>query len=316
MNKHPGSNNCPACSYADFKRLGYDVPDYEYHVSYTPTLLYCSNCGLIRHKSIPNYNTLESFYPDDYLVYNKSFKEASNALYSKLKTNLYSMKAKKLSKYIGKTGNILDVGCANGAFLMSMKQFGNYGLYGLDIKNTGIDFKGNSIDFKEGYLEELEYPVNFFDAVNLDNVLEHVPDPVVFMKKVLTVLKPGGYIFGTTPNFRSIDRFVFRKYWGGFHMPRHIYVFNANNLEMFMTSMGISRTKFPITINAADWAVSIQNFMRRKHNNQEKYKRAAYFPVVTMILAPVAFLTSIFKFNGVMDFICINNGASDISVGK
>ncbi len=305
MKKQSESNNCPACYSQEFKPLEYDVPDYEYSVPYIPSLLRCEHCGLIRQKSLPDYNNLGSFYPDDYLVYNKSFKAASNALYSKLKNKLYSMKAKKVAKYIGRTGNILDIGCANGAFLLSMKQFGDYGLYGLDIKNTGMNFKENSIDFKEGFLEELEYPVNFFDAVIIDNVLEHVPDPVLFMKKVITVLKPGGYIFGTTPNFRSLDRFVFQKYWGGFHMPRHIYVFNANNLEMFMTNMGISKTNFPITANAADWAVSVQNFMRRKHNNQGKYKRAAYFAVVAMILAPVAFLTSIFKLNGVMDFICL-----------
>jgi len=305
MNKHSGSPKCPACSSADFKPLGYDIPDYEYRVPYTPKLLCCGNCGLIRHESIPNYETLGSFYPDDYLVYNKSFKEASNALYSKLKTNLYSMKAKKVAKHIGSSGNILDVGCANGAFLLSMKQYGNYGLYGLDIKNTGMNFDEHSIDFKEGHLEEIEYPDNFFDAIILDNVLEHVPDPVVFMDKIVSILKPGGYVFGTTPNFNSVDRFVFQQYWGGFHMPRHIYLFNADNLRMFMKNMGISEIKFPITANAADWAVSVQNFMRRKRKKQDRYRRAPYFPIVAMALAPVAFISSVFNMNGVMDFICI-----------
>jgi 2-polyprenyl-3-methyl-5-hydroxy-6-metoxy-1,4-benzoquinol methylase len=214
------------------------------------------------------------------------------------------MKAKKVAKYIGKTGNILDVGCANGAFLLSMKQFGNYGLYGLDIKNTGMGFKENAIDFQEGHLEELDYPDDFFDAIVMDNVLEHVPDPAVFMKKAVAILKPGGYIFGTTPNFRSIDRFVFRKYWGGFHMPRHLYVFDAKNLRMFMTKMGISAIRYPLTANAADWSVSVQNFFRRKKKRQGKYNRAPYFSIVAMLFAPIAFLSSAFNMNGVMDFIC------------
>lgn len=299
------------CLSSEFNHLEYDVPDYEYSVPYTPTLLRCEHCRLIRHKSLPDYDNLGSFYPDDYLVYNKSFKTASNALYSKLKNKLYSMKANKVAQYIGRTGNILDVGCANGAFLISMKQFGNYGLYGLDIKNTGINFKKHSIDFKEGCLEKLGYPVNFFDVVIIDNVLEHAPDPVSFMNKVISVLKPGGYIFGTTPNFRSVDRFVFRKYWGGFHMPRHIYVFNAHNLRMFMKKMGITDMKYPVTANAADWAVSVQNFLRRKQKKQGKYKRAPYFPIVTLALAPVAFITSIFNLNGVMDFICQKQVASN-----
>jgi SAM-dependent methyltransferase len=306
MNKLSENIICPACSGNDFSALGYIVDDYEYSVPYTPTLLRCQYCSLIRHKSLPSYDILGSFYPDDYLVYNKSFKAASNALYSRLKNKLYSMKARKVAKYIGRIGNILDIGCANGAFLLSMKQYGNYGLYGLDIKNTGVDFKENSINFEEGNLEELEYPANFFDAIIMDNVLEHVPDPIVFMKKVLSILKPGGYIFGTTPNFSSVDRFVFQRYWGGFHMPRHIYVFSAKNLKLFMKNMGIPHIKFPLNANAADWAVSVQNFIRKEIKKQGKYKRASYFPIVAILLAPVSFFTSIFNLNGVMDFICIN----------
>jgi 2-polyprenyl-3-methyl-5-hydroxy-6-metoxy-1,4-benzoquinol methylase len=304
MNKLPGNSRCPSCGSSDFKPLGYDVPDYEYHVDYIPTLLYCRGCGLIRHETLPGYDRLGALYPDDYLVYNASFKSASNALYSKLKNKLYSMRAQKVAKLIGPSGNILDIGCANGAFLLSMKQFGDYGLYGLDIKNTGVNFREHSIDFKEGHLEELEYPDRFFDALILDNVLEHVPDPALFMRKVVSILKPGGYVFGTTPNFNSLDRFVFKQYWGGFHMPRHLYLFNARNLKMFMTNMGISSTELPVSANAADWAVSVQNFMRRNKKKEGKYKRAPYFPIVAMMLAPVAFISSIFNLNGVMDFIC------------
>lgn len=304
MNKSSDNFSCPACRSGQFNKLDYKITDYEYRVPYTPVLVRCSNCGLVRHEDIPGYERLEDFYPDDYLVYNMSFKDASNALYSKLKNILYSMRAKKVAKLVGPSGNILDVGCANGAFLLSIKQFGNYGLYGLDIKDTGMNFEKQGINFKEGFLEELEYPDDFFDAIVLDNVLEHVPDPVLFMRKVVSILKPGGHVFGTTPNFNSLDRIVFQQYWGGFHMPRHLYLFNAQNLKMFMMNMGLSEMELPVSANAADWAVSVQNFMRRNTKNEGKYKRAQYFPIVAMMLAPVAFISSIFNLNGVMDFIC------------
>jgi hypothetical protein len=75
---------------------------------------------------------------------------------------------------------------------------------------------------------------------------------------------------------------------------------------MLMKNIGITETHFPITANAADWAVSAQNFMRRNKEKQAKYKRAAYFPIVAMMFAPIALISSIFKLNGVMDFVCAN----------
>ncbi len=296
--------SCPACGSKGFYQRYWDFVDYEYRVPFFPTLLQCRNCGLIRHEKIPRYDELKAFYPDDYLVYNESFRSGSNFLFSQLKKKLYEMRAKRVAKYIGPQGNMLDVGCANGAFLLSMKQFGNYSLHGLDIKNTGIDFKKHAIHFKEGPLEEIDYPGDFFDAVILDNLLEHVPDPVAFMNKARSILKPNGYIFGTTPNFNSIDRWIFGKYWGGFHMPRHIFLFNATNIRMFLENMGFVDIKLPPVSNAGDWAVSFQNYFRRKRKSHGKYKRGLYFPVVGLSLAPIAYLSSIFALNGVMDFIC------------
>lgn len=295
---------CPVCESNDFSKKYAGFPDFEYRVPVSVTLLQCCSCGLIRHEDLPTYSELGAFYPDDYLVYNESFRSGSNALFSLLKRVLYKIRAKRVRRFIGTSGNILDIGCANGAFLLSMKQIGEYGLYGLDIKRTGVDFEKQSINFKEGSFEALDYPKDFFDAVILDNLLEHVPDPVVFMEKVWVVLKPSGYVFGTTPNFDSIDRFVFGKYWGGFHMPRHLFLFSNQNLEMFLKRMDFGDIKFPITSNAGDWAVSFQNFFRRSRAKQGKYERGLYFPFVGLVFAPVAFISSFFKLNGVLDFIC------------
>jgi len=213
------------------------------------------------------------------------------------------MKAKRVVKYIGKSGNILDIGCANGAFLKSVRGLGEYNLYGLDIKDTGIDFKKESITFRKVAFEDMLYPYDYFNAIVLDNLIEHVPNPSIFLKKVLKVLKPGGYVFGTTPNFNSIDRIMFGKYWGGFHMPRHIYIFNHGNLEVLLRKTGFEKVRFPVTLNAGSWAVGVQNYCRRNKPRQKKYRRSLYFPIIGIGFAPIAFIGSMFNINGVMDFI-------------
>ena len=277
---------CPCCGSAEFVLLFDEMLDYEYRVPICPSLIECCSCGLIRHDKIPDMRELNRFYPKDYLVHIESFRVGSNMLFEMLKKILYKLRANKIHKILGSQGSVLDVGCANGAFLRSLKLYGQYELHGLDIKNTGIDFKEYGIIFREGVLEELEYPKNHFDAVVLDNLLEHVPEPKIFMDRVFSILKPGGYVFGTTPNFESLDRYLFGRYWGGFHMPRHISVFNPQNLRILLDASGFADIRFPITANAGNWAVSIQNYLRRSSDGKQSSRRGLYFPIIGMLFGP------------------------------
>jgi len=295
---------CPVCD-GDQYRLRYEAfVDYEYHVDIHPDILECISCGLLRHREQADNNRLRDFYPADYLVYNQSFKSVTGSFFATLKKMLYTGRARKMAAHIGGNAKVLDIGCANGALLSSLRERGNYDLYGIDIKNTGVDFASLGISFREGILEEACFESDYFDAIAMDNVIEHVSCLKSFITEVYRILKPGGWIFCTTPNHASLDRLVFHKYWGGFHMPRHTFLFNSSNIRLFLKKNGFDDIRLLPTFNAGDWAVSVQNFMRRNSGRQISYTRGAYFPVVGLLLAPVSFITSLFGFNGVMDLCC------------
>jgi SAM-dependent methyltransferase len=49
----------------------------------------------------------------------------------------------------------------------------------------------------------LPYPDAAFDLIVSMDVIEHVPDPVPWVKEALRVLRPGGVLYLTTPNYGS-----------------------------------------------------------------------------------------------------------------
>ena len=49
----------------------------------------------------------------------------------------------------------------------------------------------------------LPYPDSRFDAIISMDVVEHIIDPVPWLQEALRVLKPGGLLFLTTPNYAS-----------------------------------------------------------------------------------------------------------------
>ena len=99
---------------------------------------------------------------------------------------------------------LLDVGCGTGGFLAAARDQG--------FVARGIDFDVDSVvRARERYgLQDVEalsltehtarYPGLRFDVVTLFEVIEHVEDPVGFLREVRGVLRPGGHVALSTPN--------------------------------------------------------------------------------------------------------------------
>lgn len=104
---------------------------------------------------------------------------------------------------------VLDAGCGSGSFVHAMAQSGA-DAHGIEYVEEKVAewqarFPGDS-RVQRGDLEGLDHPEHSFDAVLLNEVLEHVPDDARALAEVHRVLKPGGTLIIFSPNrFHPIE---------------------------------------------------------------------------------------------------------------
>lgn len=116
-------------------------------------------------------------------------------------------------------GVVLDVGCGPGITVNHLVGQGCR-FYGVDISEEMInecrrEFGHlSSTRFSVGRIERTEFPNSFFDAVICMGVVEYLDDDLPAIREMARVLKPGGTLIVTLPNwaspFRMWRRWVFR----------------------------------------------------------------------------------------------------------
>jgi SAM-dependent methyltransferase len=99
-------------------------------------------------------------------------------------------------------GNFLDVGCGLGYFLDGIRQSSRWNVSGTEFSPEAVAFAREklNLDVRCGELASAGYPDAFFDYVHVCNVLEHVADPVGFLKECRRILRPGGTLYLCVPN--------------------------------------------------------------------------------------------------------------------
>ena len=102
---------------------------------------------------------------------------------------------------------ILDLGCGNGWFAERLSQFGD--VTGVDLAKDVIEraqIRAPHIRFLAGDVLTIPLPEHSFDVVVTMEVLGHLPDHHRFIQRIVSCLKPGGYLLMTTQNKFVLDR--------------------------------------------------------------------------------------------------------------
>lgn len=131
------------------------------------------------------------------------------------------------------TGRWLDVGCFNGNLLKTAQTDG-WQPFGTEISAPAAKFaRAQGIEVFEGALPAARFPDDFFDVVTMMDVIEHLDEPLTYLKEVRRILRPGGALYMDTPNFNSIIRYWFGQDWSVF-FPWHQYYFTTRTMRILL----------------------------------------------------------------------------------
>jgi SAM-dependent methyltransferase len=205
------------------------APDRLHGRSQLYTLLRCSQCSLVWLEDPPRLEEMADHYGPDYHRLVQQAAESSPGRWRRY--------AQILGRY-KQEGTLLDLGCSSGAFLESLKG-GPWRLYGVELSTDAAEKARarTGAEIFAGDVANAPFRPNTFDAITCFDVLEHMHHPREVLVKVREWLKPGGVFCTFLPNIESAEARIFRSYWGGLEVPRHLYHFSPSSLRTLAESV-------------------------------------------------------------------------------
>ncbi|MBM77813.1 MAG: hypothetical protein CL846_04970 [Crocinitomicaceae bacterium] len=222
----------------------------------------CKKCNFVFSKKIPSQQELIDHY-DGY---------GRNDYLSPITIKRYNELLDEFEKF-RKNGKIIDVGCGIGYFLEEAKKRG-WEVYGTEYTDEAIKIcKRKGITMQQGKLNPNNYNLEEFDIITSFEVLEHINNPIEELSNFYKILRKGGLVYLTTPNFNSISRYYLKSNYNVITYPEHLSYYTPKTIKYLFKKLNfktlkIETTGISITRIKTSKGLSNQAFISEKSDDE------------------------------------------------
>lgn len=193
----------------------------------------CKQCGLVQQNPQPLKDEVLARYSaafsKDYLSYELENETAF--------LNLQLLALKDAGFFKLTPASVLDIGCATGALLAFLAEDG-WRVTGIEISSCADYARSKrNLQVRSLPLEENKFSAESFDVILASHLIEHLNEPMGFLKEAYRLLKKDGYIFITTPNISGFQARLFGGKWRSAIFD-HLYLFSRRTLIKMLIKAG------------------------------------------------------------------------------
>lgn len=249
-------------------------------------IIHCNLCGFRHVVPLPDPTTLAASYRENYYTETKPtflLHASEDQDWAELAQN---DRLDVFERLLGPPRRrLLDVGCGPGYFLTTAKSRG-WRVLGIEPSRAAAAYaRGMGVEVVEGvFSAETAAGLGRFDAVHLNNVLEHVADPIAILQAARDLISPGGLLCVGAPNDFSPFQVAARatagvgEWW--LAPPHHLNYFDFETLAALVARMGFvvadRLTSFPMEmfLLMGDNYTSDSALGRACHNRRKRFDMA------------------------------------------
>jgi len=252
----------------------------------------CATCGLRFTYPRLQAEDFETYYPRSYTAYRPRSQgrrlPSPGALLDRIRLGAIVRHGPYRRIWRLEPGRLLDVGCGTGE-LGAVFSAKGWTVAGVEPSEAACTYaRERGIDVHNGTLDDAPWGSETFDAVIFNHSLEHIERPADALAAAAQLLRRGGMLIVSVPNFRSWQRRVFGSRWFQLDLPRHLQHFERSSLGALVQRVGLK----PVAVSVSSMRPSLLLSLQYAFFGRQRIGGRP-FQLATWVFLPVVALTDV-----------------------